>query len=31
VQRMEIKRCSRCIVPETCTGVGFDEQGVCSV
>jgi hypothetical protein len=28
---MEVKRCSRCIVPSTYTGVKFDENGVCSV
>jgi len=28
---MRIKRCSRCIVPSTYTGVKFDENGMCSV
>lgn len=26
-----LKRCTRCIMPETWTGISFDEEGVCSI
>jgi N-acetyl sugar amidotransferase len=27
----DLKRCSRCVLPETVAGIAFDEQGVCNI
>ncbi|MEZ5934512.1 MAG: hypothetical protein R3F54_21740 [Alphaproteobacteria bacterium] len=29
-RRRHLKRCTRCVLPETVPGIGFDDQGVCS-
>lgn len=28
---MELKRCTKCVMPETWPGIKFDEEGVCSI
>lgn len=29
-RRHNLKRCMRCVLPETVPGIGFDDQGICS-
>ena len=31
IKKIHLKRCSKCILPETFPGIKFDEHGVCSV
>ena len=30
-KNIKLKRCSKCVMPETWPGISFDENGVCSL